>query len=52
MGEVEEARRIWRELKGVNPKYSFDEHIGRLPFKNQTDVDGIRAGLAKARLPD
>ena len=36
MGEVEEARRVWAELKAINPKYSFDEHIGRWPFKPQS----------------
>ena len=50
--EVQEARRVWRELKEINPKYSFDEHVGRLPFKNQADVERIREGLTKAGLPD
>jgi adenylate cyclase len=50
LGEVDEARRIWRELKEINPDYSFEEHVGRLPFKVQADVDRIREGLAKAGL--
>ena len=52
LGEADEARRVWHELKAINPKYSFEEHVGRLPFRNQADVDGIRSGLAKAGLPD
>jgi adenylate cyclase len=52
LGQIDEARRTWSELKKVNPKYSFDEHVGRLPFKNQADIDRIRNGLAKAGLPD
>ena len=51
MGELDEARRVWGELKEVNPRYSFDEHVGRLPFQNKADVEGIRAGLTKAGLP-
>ena len=52
LGQIEEARHIWNELKAVNPKYSFEEHVGRLPFKNQADIDRIREGLARAGLPD
>ncbi|MCG6859355.1 MAG: adenylate/guanylate cyclase domain-containing protein [Salaquimonas sp.] len=49
-GQIAEAREIWREMMTINPKYSFDEHVGRLPFKNQADVDRIREGLTKAGL--
>ena len=51
LGEVDEARRIWRELKEINPKYSFSEHFARQPFKNAEDVRRIAEGLAKAGLP-
>ena len=50
LGQIAEAREVWRELKEINPKYSFDEHVGRLPFKNRADVDRIREGLIKAGL--
>lgn len=50
LGQMEEAQQVWRELKEINPKYSFEEHAGRLPFKNREDVDRIREGLIKARL--
>ncbi|MBV8568384.1 MAG: adenylate/guanylate cyclase domain-containing protein, partial [Methylobacteriaceae bacterium] len=30
LGEAEKARRIWRELVEINPKYSFADHVGRL----------------------
>jgi adenylate cyclase len=50
LGEVDEARRIWRELMEINPKYSFSEHFGRLPYKRQEDVQTIVDGLAKAGL--
>ena len=49
LGEVDEARRIWQELKEINPKYSFSEHFGRQPFR-QEDVERVAEGLAKAGL--
>jgi adenylate cyclase len=52
LGRTDEARQAWRELKEINPGYSFDEHVGRLPFKNKADVDRIKDGLIKAGLPD
>ena len=51
LGEVGEARRIWRELEEINPNYSFSEHYGRLPFKRKEDVRRIAEGIAKAGLP-
>ena len=50
LGEVDEARRIWRELKEINPKYSFREHFSRQPFRPE-DVERVAEGLAKAGLP-
>ncbi|MEX0852011.1 MAG: adenylate/guanylate cyclase domain-containing protein [Bauldia sp.] len=52
LGEVEEARRVWAELKQVQPRYSFTEHLGRSPFRNPADPKRIVGGLAKAGLPD
>jgi adenylate cyclase len=49
LGEIDEARRVWRELKEINPKYSFREHFGRQPFRPQ-DVERVAEGLAKAGL--
>ena len=51
LGEVNEARRIWRELKEINPKYSFRDHFARQPFRHQ-DVEHVAEGLAKAGLPN
>jgi adenylate cyclase len=50
LGELDEARRIWQELKDINPKYSFAEHLGRLPFRNDADAQRIAEGLKKAGL--
>ena len=52
LGEIDEARRVWAELKHVNPNYSFAEHLARLPFNNPTDADRIKEGFTKAGLPD
>ncbi len=51
LGDIDEARRIWTELKQVNPRYSFAEHLSRLPFSNPADADRIKDGLAMAGLP-
>jgi adenylate cyclase len=50
LGEVDEARRVWRELKEINPKYSFSEHLSRLPFKREEDARRLADGLKKAGL--
>jgi adenylate cyclase len=52
LGEFEEARRVWGELKEINPKYVFAEHVGRQPFKREEDVQRITDGLRKASLLD
>jgi adenylate cyclase len=49
LGEVDEARRIWGELKEINPKYSFNEHIARQPLRPE-DAERVAGGLAKAGL--
>jgi len=51
LGEIDEARSAWAELKEINPNYSFAEHIGRQPFKRQEDVRRLTEGLEKAGLP-
>ncbi len=51
LGDVDEARRVWHELKEINPKYSFREHFSRQPFR-QEDVERVAEGLAKAGLPN
>jgi adenylate cyclase len=50
LGEIEEARRVWGELREINPNYAFAEHVGRQPFRRKEDVERIADGLRKARL--
>jgi adenylate cyclase len=52
LGDLDEARRVWHELKKINPRYSFQEHFVRLPFTSQDDVRKIAAGIAKAGISD
>ena len=47
---MELAATIGRELKEVNPQYSFSEHFARQPYQNKHDVQRIAEGLAKAGL--
>jgi adenylate cyclase len=51
LGEAEEAQQVWRELMEINPKYSFAEHVERLPFRNRADADRLAEGLSKACIP-
>ncbi|MBW9063358.1 tetratricopeptide repeat protein [Rhizobium herbae] len=52
LGKLDEAREVWRELKGINPRYSPVEHIGRLPFRDPADAEKFLAGLRKASLAE
>lgn len=52
LGKLDEAREVWRELKGINPRYSPVEHIGRLPFRDPTDAEKFIVGLRKAGLAE
>ena len=52
LGQIDEARRVWAELRQINPRYSLPEHVARLPFRNPADADRIREGFIKADLPD
>ena len=51
LGRAEEARQVWQELKDVNPRYSLQEHMDRLPFKDPADTARIVQGVRKAGLP-
>ena len=50
LGEFDEARFVWGELREINPNYTFVEHVGRQPFRRLEDVERIADGLRKARL--
>jgi len=46
--DLTEAQRVWRELEELNPKYSFAEHVGRLPLRREADRNRLYEGLRKA----
>jgi len=50
LGRLEEARQIWRELKEINPRYSYLDHFGRLPFRDPADAEKLTGGLRNADL--
>jgi len=52
LGRAEEAHQIWRELKEINPRYSYVDHFSRLPFRNPADADKFTEGLRKAGLAE
>ena len=52
LGHLDEARQVWAEMKAINPKYSFTEHVARMPFSDPSAVARITEGLARAGLPD
>jgi adenylate cyclase len=52
LGRSEEAREVWRKLKEINPRYSYLEHIGRLPFRDPVDAKKFTVGLRKAGLAE
>ena len=52
LGRTEEAREIWGELMEINPRYSYIDHFGRLPFRNPADADKLTEGLRKAGLAE
>jgi hypothetical protein len=52
LGRSEDARQIWSELKEINPRYSYVDHIGRLPFRDSADADKFTDGLRMAGLAE
>ncbi len=52
LGEIDEARCVWTELKALNTKYSYADHLTRLPFANPAVPERIKEGFEKAGLSD
>jgi adenylate cyclase len=50
LGRAGDSGRIWRELMAINPAYSYQDHVARLPFENRADADKIIDGLRQAGL--
>ncbi len=45
LDHMEEAHRVWAELKQKHPNYSFAGHLSRLPLSNSADSERIRDGF-------
>ena len=50
LGKIDEAQRVWAELKALNSKYTYADHLARLPFANSADAERIKEGFEKAGL--
>ena len=50
LGRAEEARRVWQELKEINPRYSLEDHMDRLPFKDPADAERIAERLSSLEI--
>lgn len=52
LGRVEEAKDVGRALKDINPEYSFQEHVGRLPLQDPAAFNMLWEGYRKAGVAD
>jgi adenylate cyclase len=48
LGQTEEAKKVWKDLKLLNPKYDFDRHMANLAFKQESVKEHFAEGLRKA----
>jgi adenylate cyclase len=49
-GRIDEARRVWRELTEINPRYTPELTLRILPYKDRAPLDQFIEGLRKAGL--
>jgi adenylate cyclase len=50
LGREKEARAMAAELLRINPNFSVDQFVMRIPYKNQADIDRLADALYKAGL--
>ncbi len=50
LGLHDEAQIMWFEIVAINPTFSFQENLARLPFRDGTDLARIAEGLMLAHL--
>jgi len=51
-GRMDEAKRLWRELMEINPKYTPELTLRILPYKDRAPLEQFVEGLRKAGLPE
>ena len=49
-GRHDDARRIWRELMEINPKYTVEHTLRVLPYRDRAPLEHFVEGLRKAGL--
>jgi TolB-like protein len=52
LGKHDAARKVWHELKDINPDFSLEQRRKVLPYKYPEDFEKIVTGLLKSGLPD
>lgn len=52
LNELGAARKVWDEIKQVNPDFSIEQRRQVLPYKYPEDFEKIVTGLRKAGLPE
>jgi adenylate cyclase len=52
LGQIADARRVWDEVKEINPAYTIEDHLARLTFGNPADPARILEGLRLAGLAE
>lgn len=50
LGREAEAKHVWTEIIGINPRFSFKDTLARLPFRETADLARLAGGIRKARL--
>jgi adenylate cyclase len=48
----DEARKLWAEIREINPDFSIEQRRQVLPYKNPKDFELIATGLLKAGISD
>ncbi len=48
----DEARKVWAEIREINPDFSIEQRRQVLPYKNPKDFELIATGLLKAGISD
>jgi adenylate cyclase len=49
-GRMDEAQRVWRELKEINPNYTAEHTLRILPYRDRAPLEQFVEGLRKAGL--
>jgi adenylate cyclase len=48
LGELDEARALWKELMEIDPTFDIEKRLARLGYRRPEDPAAVMAGLSKA----